>query len=784
MDNSTVEVVLKINAEQFQSGVNNARISFVNAAHAIEGGAKPASAQVNRLNKEFGVLSFESEKAEFAIRELNRGKLSSAVAAKKAAAAEKRLALETAKSSKQFKQSSISSGNLTGKVVALGAAYLTASNSIGLVKQLLATGGNFESLRIQLETLTGSAMAGEQAFDWIKTFVKETPFGLDNVTEGFIKLKAFGLDPMDGSYQAIADQAAALGGGQEKLNGIILAVGQAWAKQKLQGEEILQLVERGVPVWDLLAQATGRTNAELQDMSASGELGREVIAKLVAEMGKGVDGAALKQVETWNGLVSNAQVEWQQFLDTIAQSGSLDFFKEELTDLLAEIERLAASGELQEYAEEVSEAIVNLAKVLSSVVGFIVKFNDEIVLLAKVIVVGKLLAYSAGLLGIETSATAAAAGITKVTLATKILKATATLGLTLVLDAAIRKYLEMDDAANDAADGVNKASDEITKAQEEIRKENEALKKSNLAAALKKQAAIHSEYADKIKQAKQTETAAIKNELAAQLNAYDKHLKGLANAKKQQVDIAKEFADLINELRTGSGQEVEQPAILDFATAITNARKALSDGDYEGAIDGAEGLAEMIRTMRDNGTETDLVLQGLAEQAANLANDAAGKRVEQEASQLEKAQQTIDKLVTRAEFLKHIELGFDHPLANQNLNEIQRFLQQQLNQNPLVMSVNLAQGVDLKQAEGLLEQVGVNPLVPNVPQLPDNTEPIIRPLQLDVSEAERQINAITEQAAKPVVKELYVNAAGNSFSDRRSSTEAIFKDEALKTGKR
>lgn len=721
MDNNNVEVVLKINAQQFERGVKNATRVYASSTQDIAG--------VNAT-------------------------------------------------------ASNSMGSLTNKVVALGAAYLTVSNSIALVKQILATGGNFESLRIQLETLTGSAMAGEQAFAWIKTFVKETPFGLDDVTEGFIKLKAFGLDPMDGSYQAIADQAAALGGGQEKLNGIILAVGQAWAKQKLQGEEILQLVERGVPVWDLLAQATGRTNAELQDMSASGELGREVIAKLVAEMGRGVDGAALKQVETWSGLVSNAQVEWQQFLDTIAQSGSLDFFKDELTDLLAEVERLAASGELQEYAEDVGEAIVNLAKVLSSVVGFIVTFNDEILLLGKVLIVSKLLKYASGLYSVAAGALAASSATTKLSRATKVLKATATLGLTLVLDAAISKYLEMDDAANDAAEGVAKAADEIADAQAKIRNGNEQLGRDGVANALKKQAAIHSEYADKIKKAKKTETTAIKNELAAQLNAYDKHLKGLADAKKQQVDIAKDFADLINELNTGSGAEVEEPAILDFATAITNARKALSDGDYEGAIDGAEGLAEMIRTMRDNGTEADIVLQGLAQQAADLANEAAGKRVEQEASQLEKAQQSIDKLITRAEFLKHIELGFDQALADKNLRDIQQILQQKLNQNPLVMSINLAQGVDLKQAEGLLEKVGVNPLVPNVEQLPDNTTPIIRPLQLDVSEAERQINAITEQAAKPVVKELYVNAAGNSFSDRRSNTEAIFKDEALKTGKR
>ncbi|MCW7554954.1 tape measure protein [Endozoicomonas gorgoniicola] len=63
------------------------------------------------------------------------------------------------------------------------------------------------------------------------------------VADAFTALKNFGLDPMDGTLQAIVDQTSKLGGGMERLNGISLALGQAWAKQKLQGEEILQLVE-------------------------------------------------------------------------------------------------------------------------------------------------------------------------------------------------------------------------------------------------------------------------------------------------------------------------------------------------------------------------------------------------------------------------------------------------------------------------------------------------------------------------------------------------------------
>ena len=141
------------------------------------------------------------------------------------------------------------------------------------IESILTTGDQFERLRVQLEAIMGSMDEGERALAWIKDFTRNTPFQLEEISEAFVRLKAFGLDPMDGSMQAIVDQASKLGGGIERLNGITLAVGQAWAKQKLQGEEILQLVERGVPVWELLEKATGKNVQELQKLSSAGKRG-------------------------------------------------------------------------------------------------------------------------------------------------------------------------------------------------------------------------------------------------------------------------------------------------------------------------------------------------------------------------------------------------------------------------------------------------------------------------------------------------------------------------------
>ena len=104
-----------------------------------------------------------------------------------------------------------------------------------------------------------------------------------------------------------------LGGSQEKLEGIILAAGQAWAKQKLQGEEILQLVERGVPVWDLLAKVTGKNTFELQKMSEKGQLSRETMKALFDEMGKQAEGQAAKSLDRLSGQVTLISNEWEQF---------------------------------------------------------------------------------------------------------------------------------------------------------------------------------------------------------------------------------------------------------------------------------------------------------------------------------------------------------------------------------------------------------------------------------------------------------------------------------------
>lgn len=285
-------------------------------------------------------------------------------------------------------------GSLTKRLLAMAAAAIGINTVKNALADMLNTGDKFERLSLQMNQTMGSIADGEKATAWVKDFAKNTPLQLDQVTETFVRLKNFGLDPQAGTMQAIVDQAAKLGKGYEAVEGISLALGQAWAKQKLQGEEIMQLIERGVPVWDLLAKVTGKNTAELQKMSEAGQLGKDTIKALIDEMGKQSTGAAAQNMSLLSGYISNLKDEWSLFLNEIAQSGALDYAKGQLRQLIAYIQELKTTGQLKEFAQQISDGFIAISEASKSVVLAIKDNIGTIGLLAKAYAAVKLVEFA------------------------------------------------------------------------------------------------------------------------------------------------------------------------------------------------------------------------------------------------------------------------------------------------------------------------------------------------------------------------------------------------------
>lgn len=292
---------------------------------------------------------------------------------------------------------------LTSRLLAMAGAYVGINTITSAIKEMFSQGNQAELLQIQMNAVMGSIQAGEQATAWIQKFAKDTPLQLDQVTEAFTTMKSFGLDPMDGSLKAVVDQSYKLGKGFEGVQRISLALGQAWAKQKLQGDEILQLIQAGIPVWDMLATVTGKNTQELEALASKGALGRDVIKQLMDEIAKGSSGAAAANMGTLAGIISNATDNIDTFYRMVSNSGSLDWLKQQLQSVNDQFAKISADGSLKVWAKEISDDIIAVGNAIKSGVQSIWEWRDSIVTAGKAWATLKIISWTNDVLKFKNS---------------------------------------------------------------------------------------------------------------------------------------------------------------------------------------------------------------------------------------------------------------------------------------------------------------------------------------------------------------------------------------------
>lgn len=245
-----------------------------------------------------------------------------------------------------------------------GLTGLFAGLGLGaLAKSVLDTNREMESLRASLKSVMGSAQGAQGAFNAILTFAKDTPFEIKGLTQTFIALQNMGIKPTHQVMQALTDQASKLGGSQETLTSIALQLGQAHSKGKLQMEDMVVLMERGVPVMKLLGQVTGKNAAELADMSAKGTITVDMIDKLIVKMGEAAAGSNANAMETLNGKISSLSDAWHSFEDTLLNDKSEGYLKTVVSNWTAWLDyfkdSIAGVGKEFLALEEINNKIVS-----------------------------------------------------------------------------------------------------------------------------------------------------------------------------------------------------------------------------------------------------------------------------------------------------------------------------------------------------------------------------------------------------------------------------------------
>ncbi|WP_288782443.1 tape measure protein, partial [uncultured Kocuria sp.] len=132
--------------------------------------------------------------------------------------------------------------------------------------------------------------------------VKGTSYGLDEAAGLAGNLVASGIEPgkdLERILKLVGDSAAISG---REMSDMGLIWMQVASKGKLTGEDAMQFMEAGIPIWQMVGDEMGVTAAKAQEMASEGKVSFDVFASAMEEK---VGGAALESGNTTMGAFRN-----------------------------------------------------------------------------------------------------------------------------------------------------------------------------------------------------------------------------------------------------------------------------------------------------------------------------------------------------------------------------------------------------------------------------------------------------------------------------------------------
>lgn len=256
---------------------------------------------------------------------------------------------------KKFKQGMADAergmGQFVSRMATFGAAAATAfaGGMAVLGKSVLNVSAQFEGYAATLETIEGSAEGAKKSLDWISDFAKTTPYDVAELTEAFVKLKAYGMDPTTGLMEDLGNASSAMGKGLMQAVEMIADASTG---------EFERLKEFGIRASQAGNQVTFSWTENGKQLSKTVNKTSDEITKFIRErFGSRFSGAMIRQSKTWNGMMSNLGDSWIDFQRRIGDAGFFEAIKGQLGRLMYYIGRLDADGSLDKWAKSLSNGL-------------------------------------------------------------------------------------------------------------------------------------------------------------------------------------------------------------------------------------------------------------------------------------------------------------------------------------------------------------------------------------------------------------------------------------------
>jgi tape measure domain-containing protein len=275
-----------------------------------------------------------------------------------------------------------SMGMLAGKALSAG---LTAAVGVGVAGAGLALTKGFNRLLVidsAKYKLKGLGKSTQEIADIVQTVtdsVTGTPFALDQAFGTATQAIGSGVKDIKRFMTDVADAAGFAGVGIDRMG---LIFNQVQAKGKLTGEEMMQLMEAGVPAKSWISESYNLTSAQFDAMQAKGEITMEMLQQSIE---KHAGGMAKGLGDTLQGSIDQMQTAIARvganFLSAIFGGDSGDAtegMKDAIQRVTEQLNNL--DGWIKAHRDDIREfftAAKDAAKTLVDVLGNILNFLKE-----------------------------------------------------------------------------------------------------------------------------------------------------------------------------------------------------------------------------------------------------------------------------------------------------------------------------------------------------------------------------------------------------------------------
>lgn len=289
-----MSATLGLDDSAYRQGIQNVQSETKKTVSSLSGEYSKAAKSVVELTRRYnesvgktGKASSETKNLKTMLAQAEAQLRATTTALKAANNGMEGFSSSTEKASGKSLAGAIAQGTVMAGVFSkLGSAALSAAE--GFISSGIEYNAQIEKYTTGFTNMLGSAEAAQQVMSQIQEDAAKTPFDVESLTKANQYLISAGENASyaRSTIMALGDAVSATGGGNDELNRMSQNLQQIANTGKATTADIKQFAYAGIDVYGILADYTGKSTAEVQNMTISYDLLTQALQAASEEGGR------------------------------------------------------------------------------------------------------------------------------------------------------------------------------------------------------------------------------------------------------------------------------------------------------------------------------------------------------------------------------------------------------------------------------------------------------------------------------------------------------------------